>query len=272
VIWKVRSQLRSNALSKKRKTLPVPENGTPGSCNCCATPIRGASKSSPPAALERDCLRIVDHHLLHLVPRVARYMGSDVHRVLDFGCGSGGSAIALALAYPDVTCIGIDINPREVAIAEQRARLYEVASRCTFYCFAPGQPLPYQDGAFDLCLCSSVLEYVVDMKLRGFCIREMTRLLGPGGRLFCSVPNRLYPLEIHTRRWGWNYFPKLMRAQTVDCTAWEVKRMARPVMLKLYRTPWLELFGPGQIFVYDAKPTRLPPIALTQPLLRRVEP
>jgi len=201
-----------------------------------------------PAALERDCLRIVDHHLVHLVPRVARYMGSDVHRVLDFGCGSGGSAIALALAYPHVTCIGIDINPREVAIAEQRARLYGVASRCTFYCFAPGEALPYQDGAFDLCLCSSVLEYVVDMKLRGFCIREMTRLLGTGGRLFCSVPNRLYPLEIHTRRWGWNYFPKLMRAQTVDCTAWEVKRLARPVILKLYRTPWLELFRPWSNF------------------------
>jgi len=171
-----------------------------------------------------------------------------VQRVLDFGCGSGGSAIALALAYPDVTCIGIDINPREVAIAEERARLYDVASRCTFCCFAPGQPLPYQDGAFDLCLCSSVLEYVVDMKLRGFCIREMTRMLGPGGRLFCSVPNRLYPLEIHTRRWGWNYFPKLMRAQTVDCTAWEVKRMARPVILKLYHTPWLELFRPWSNF------------------------
>src|ERR1700682_4510688 len=68
-----------------------------------------------PAVLDRDYLRVVDHHLEHLGPRVARYMGPDVRRVLDFGCGSGGSAIALALVCPNVTCTGTDIEPEEVA-------------------------------------------------------------------------------------------------------------------------------------------------------------
>src|ERR1017187_1061773 len=67
----------------------------------------------PSAVLDRDYLRVVDHHLEHLVPRVARYLGPDVRRVLDFGCGSGGSAIALALIYPAVTFTGTDIDPGE---------------------------------------------------------------------------------------------------------------------------------------------------------------
>jgi SAM-dependent methyltransferase len=200
------------------------------------------------AERERDYLRLVDHHLEHLVPCVARYMGPRVRHVLDFGCGSGGSAIALALVYPDVICTGVDIKPREIAMARKRAELYGVADRCDFHSIAPGEPLPFDSATFDFCQCSSVLEYVVDKEIRKFCVREMTRLLRPGGLLFCSVPNRLYPLEIHTRKWGWNYFPKLLRAQTVDCTVWEVKRLARPSILKLHRTPMLDLFRPWSNF------------------------
>jgi SAM-dependent methyltransferase len=201
-----------------------------------------------PAALERDYLRVVDHHLEHLIPRVARYVGPDVRRVVDFGCGSGGSAIALALVYPNVTCIGTDINPREVTMARERASLYGVADRCEFHFVSPGQPLPFQSGSFDLCQCSSVLEYVVDMEVRKFCIREMARLLRPNGLLFCSVPNRLYPIEIHTLKWGWNYFPRLLHARIVGSTAWEVKRLAGPSVLRFHRTPLLELFRPWSNF------------------------
>ncbi len=201
-----------------------------------------------PAALERDYLRVVDHHLEHLIPRVARYIGPDVRRVVDFGCGSGGSAIALALVYPNVTCIGTDIDPSEVTMARERASLYGVADRCEFHFVSPGQPLPIQSDSFDFCQCSSVLEYVVDMEARQFCVREMARLLRPNGLLFCSVPNRLYPVEIHTRKWGWNYFPKLLHAQIVDSTAWEVKRLARPSILRLHRTPLIELFRPWSNF------------------------
>ena len=200
-----------------------------------------------PSVLKRDYLRVVDHHLEHLIPRAGRYIQSGNCRVLDFGCGSGGSAIALALAYPNVTCVGTDIDPDEVAMAQERAELYGVADRCQFHCVEPSRRLPFRDRDFDFCLCSSVLEYAMD-DVRQFCVREMARLLRQGGLLFCSVPNRLYPFEIHTRKWGWNYFPKLLNARTVDCTAWEVKRLARPCALKLYRTPLIDLFRPWSAF------------------------
>ena len=142
-------------------------------------------------------------------------------------------------------------------MARERARLYGVVDRCEFHCVSAGRPLPFQDGSFDFCQCSSVLEYAVDVNVRSFCIREMARLLRPQGLLFCSVPNRLYPFEIHTRKWGWNQFPKLLNAHTVDCTAWEVKRLAHPWVLSLHRTPWIELLRPWSNFCLQRE-TALP--------------
>jgi SAM-dependent methyltransferase len=201
-----------------------------------------------PCVLERDYLRIVDHHLQHLLPQVQRYMDPDVCRVLDFGCGSGGSAIALAMVYPDIYCYGTDIDPDEISIACARAELYKVSDRCEFHHVSEGQPLPFSNDSFDFCQCSSVLEYAVDAGVRQFCIQEMVRLVGAEGLLFFSVPNRLYPYEIHTHRWGWNYFPKLLHARTVDCSFWEVRNLARPTTLRLHGTPIAQLFRPWSNF------------------------
>lgn len=133
-------------------------------------------------------------------------------------------------------------------MARQRAKVYGVADRCHFHHVSPGEPLPFEPGFFDLSLCSSVLEYATDFAVRRFCIREMARLVKRGGLLFFSVPNRLYPFEIHTRKWGWNYFPTWLHARTVDSTYWEVRRLARPSVLKLHRTPLLQLFTPWSQF------------------------
>jgi hypothetical protein len=76
----------------------------------------------------------------------------------------------------------------------------------------------------------------------------MARVLAPGGVLFMTVPNRLYPFEIHSRKLGWNYFPKLLKAQIVGSSAWEVKSLARPYWLKLHRTPPRQLFAPWTNF------------------------
>jgi len=200
------------------------------------------------AAMERDHLRVVDHHLEHLIPLIIPHVTSGVRRVLDFGCGSGGSAIALAMVQPHAHIRGTDIELAQVTVARERSTLYGVEERCTFHHVAAGEPLPFPDGSFDLCLCSSVLEYVVDPTARKFCVQEMARLVVPGGILFFSVPNRLYPFEIHTRKWGWNYFPKFFRAKIVDVTAREIQKLALPVVLKLHRTPIVQLVTPWSNF------------------------
>jgi SAM-dependent methyltransferase len=202
----------------------------------------------PAEELDRDFLRIVDHHLHRLIPLVQEFIGPGIHKVLDFGCGTGGSSIALALTCPQLRLYGTDIDKADVEVARDRAKLYSTADRCEFTQVEPSRPLPYNDGSFDFCLCSSVLEYTDEDAVRPFCIREMVRLVRPGGLLFFSVPNRLYPFEVHTRKWGWNYFPRATGAHIVDSTFWEVRRMARPETLTLYRTPVVRLFKPWTNF------------------------
>lgn len=193
-------------------------------------------------------LRRVDQHLEHFVPRLLAAVQGDVRRVFDFGCGTGASSIALAMVFPEIECRGTDINKVEVSIAHERAKLYGVEDRCRFDVVGEDEALPVPSDRFDLCICCSVLEYVTDPKVRKFCVQEMVRVIAPGGLLFMTVPNRLYPVEIHSGKLGWNYFPRLLKARIVGSSAWEVKRLARPYSLKLHRTPLVQLFTPWTNF------------------------
>jgi ubiquinone/menaquinone biosynthesis C-methylase UbiE len=193
-------------------------------------------------------LRGVDHHLLHFIPKLLNSLDDDIDEVFDFGCGTGSSSIALAMVFPDIHCHGTDISRVDVSIAHARAQLYGASNRCRFDCIGEGQPLPSPRDQFDLCMCCSVLEYITGPNARKFCVQEMARVIKPGGLLFMTVPNRLSPVEIHSRKFGWNYFPKLLKARIVGSSAWEVKNLTRPYSLKLHRTPLLQLFAPWTNF------------------------
>ena len=67
--------------------------------------------------------------------------------------------------------------------------------------------LPFADATFDLVTCNSVLEYVEPKDFRDV-QREIDRVLRPGGTiLVCSTSNRIWPVEVHSRRWS-NYVPR----------------------------------------------------------------
>lgn len=193
-------------------------------------------------------LRGVDHHLLHFVPKLLDTMEGEARTIFEFGCGTGSAAIALLMVFPEARCRGVDIDATDVMIAEARAKLYGVGDRCRFGTIEEGAPLPEPDDQFDLCTCCSVLEYIPDADVRRFCVQEMARIVAPGGSIFMTVPNRLYPIDIHSRRLGWNYFPKLLKAKTVGSDVWEIKKLARPHAFKLYNTRFRQLLTPWTNF------------------------
>jgi SAM-dependent methyltransferase len=68
---------------------------------------------------------------------------------------------------------------------------------------AAGESLPLPSGTFDLILSHEVLEHVQDDRLA---IREMVRVLKPGGRAVIFCPNRGYPFETHGIYWKGKYY------------------------------------------------------------------
>jgi SAM-dependent methyltransferase len=113
-----------------------------------------------------------------LATALARHPGRR-QRALDAGCGTGfQTALLERLGYESH---GVDLAPR--LLAEARRRLAS-----TTLALADIEKLPYRDGHFDVvACCGSTLSFVDEP---GAAIRELGRVLGPGGRLFLECEHR----------------------------------------------------------------------------------
>lgn len=101
------------------------------------------------------------------------------HRVLDLGCGTGTLSIRIKREHPDVEVAAIDPDPRALARAGRKAARAGVAIR-----FDRGfaDALPYGDASFDRVFSSMMLHHV-DADQKPGTVREIHRVLKPGGRL-----------------------------------------------------------------------------------------
>ena len=108
-------------------------------------------------------------------------------RVLDVGCGTG---IVARLAVEEVgeggSVAGADINPAMLAVARAAAPA-EVAVE---WHQAPAESMPLGDDTFDVVLCQMSLQFFQD-RVQG--LREMRRVLAPGGRALVNLPGPMTP-------------------------------------------------------------------------------
>lgn len=98
--------------------------------------------------------------------------------ILDVGCGTGVNLLEAARQFaPTRLLCGIDLSPGMVAVARSKAASLGVPALFTV---GDAEQLPYEDGTFDVVLCNSVLHW---FKNRGAALREMARVLRPGGQV-----------------------------------------------------------------------------------------
>ncbi len=116
-------------------------------------------------------------------PRVAAAAGiRPGYRVLDVACGTGVLAREAARrAAPGGEVAGLDRNPGMLAVAGRQAP--EIAWREGL-----AEALPYDAGRFDAVVSQFGLMFFED---RQRALREMLRVLRPGGRLAVAVWDRL---------------------------------------------------------------------------------
>jgi SAM-dependent methyltransferase len=111
----------------------------------------------------------------HMVAEAARLMGGQ-GRLLDVGSGRGDVLVAARAAGWEAT--GIDLSHSFADYAEQRSGarvMREPIDRCGF-----------ADDSFDAVILAAVLEHLYDPDAT---VREIARVLRPGGAFFVDVPN-----------------------------------------------------------------------------------
>jgi SAM-dependent methyltransferase len=106
-------------------------------------------------------------------------------RVLDVGCGTGGFSVLAEAAGAEVW--SVDASPEAAALAASRMAGGRVV-------VATAESLPLASASFELVYCYSTLEHLGDAARA---VREMVRVLRPGGRLYLHTPNRWGCFEGH---------------------------------------------------------------------------
>jgi ubiquinone/menaquinone biosynthesis C-methylase UbiE len=212
-------------------------------------------RSDDPHASERFLQRELDRVLMHarsLCTPLARRIGS-ADRVLDVGCGTGGTTVALS--GPELHAgmvVGLDASAEALEAARVRARAHGLdGDRVWFVHVAAGAALPFAAGCFDLVTCVSVLEFVSTQGGREALMAEMLRVLKPGGHLYLATPNPARARELHSGRWfgnqrrtpgyPWASNRRALRRMLAGC---DVASMLRDRLASHPRLRWLAWAAP----------------------------
>jgi SAM-dependent methyltransferase len=116
-------------------------------------------------------------------------------RVLDLGCGTGRHLILFANEGFEV--YGLDAAPEGIEIAKNW--LAEKNLSCELIVHQMEEKFPFQDSFFDAVISIQAMHHNKIEKIK-FTIREIGRVLKPGGLLFITVPT----FDRFNRKNRWN--------------------------------------------------------------------
>lgn len=101
------------------------------------------------------------------------------HRILDAGCGGGRNLIYFLREGYDWRAV--DADERMVETVRVLARSLAPALGPDRVFCAPVEDLPFEDGAFDVVIANAVLHFAADDAQFEAMVRELLRVLTPGG-------------------------------------------------------------------------------------------
>ncbi len=102
--------------------------------------------------------------------------------ILDVGCGTGLLSFRLAQASDGVKVCGLDAGSHMIKAAAKRVQRHRHQAA---YRVGTATRLPYSDGRFDVAV-SCLLFHLLRGPERELALREIFRILKPGGRYVCA--------------------------------------------------------------------------------------
>jgi ubiquinone/menaquinone biosynthesis C-methylase UbiE len=127
-----------------------------------------------------------NHDFLELMAR--RWQFERIKHVLDVGCGVGHwGRVLIPLLPEDASMIGLDRESTWIEQAYKKAESLGLSHKIS-YQTGNAEKLRFKDETFDMVTCQTVLIHVPEPK---FALKEMLRVLKPGGLLAVAEPNNV---------------------------------------------------------------------------------
>ena len=178
-----------------------------------------------------------------LVGRMLRSGQFDVSRfrsILDVGSGAGQILGHLVnVVDPETRLVASDLSPNMLKRARQR-----VKSDRPVYVAADMTRLPFADDSFECVTCGWVIEHLLDPRPG---LKELCRVLKPGGSLLLLATEDTYPGALVSRTWK-------CRTYNRDELCEACREAGLPWEKELWFTPVHRLFRMGGILVEARKP------------------
>lgn len=127
---------------------------------------------------------------------LSQYLNAEVagKRILDIGSGNGEISLYLANAGGIVT--SVDVQPPQVELPN--------------FIKLTSAYLPFEDKQFDIVVYNMVMEHLAQESDQMLQLREIYRVLKSDGCCYIAQPNRIFPMEAHTRIWFLHWLPNLV--------------------------------------------------------------
>jgi len=105
---------------------------------------------------------------------------------LDIGCSSGVITSDVQPFFKQMVGIDYDVAGLQLISGEQKKQ--------TLFIRGDALQLPFSNQSFDAVICAQIYEHVPNDQAL---FSEIERILRPGGVMFFSGPNKLFPIEPH---------------------------------------------------------------------------
>lgn len=124
----------------------------------------------------------------HKVQQLMQFESSTANaRMLDIGCGDGATELFISQYMPSWKVEAVDISEKSISCAKEKKIPNAVFS------VYDGKNIPFEENSFDILFIAAVMHHI-DFAYHGTLMKEMYRVLKPGGRIYLFEHNPVNPV------------------------------------------------------------------------------